>query len=182
MIHFDIDADDLLRIGDELNATPKQVKLALSRALDRTATRLRVLSERGLKSELGLRRVSYLRKRLKSIRLRAAGSDGVRLWYGLNDMPVSSFAGTPVKTDSGASFRGHEFPGAFVARSGPKGRRTVFKRTSKNRLHIEEQLLPIKDQAETFVEDRIFPDLEDIFWPIFRRELAARVKFKLGEA
>lgn len=182
MIQFDIQWHDLLRIGDELNASEKQIKLALSRALSRTASKLRTLSARGLRDELTLKRLNALRKRLKSIKLRKGGIEGVQLWYGLNDMPVSWFKGKPQQTATGATFRGHEFPGAFVARSKYARGQTIFKRKGKARLHIEEQLLPVKDQADVFVEDRIFVQVENIFWPLFRRELEARVKYKIGAA
>jgi hypothetical protein len=182
VIHFDIEWDELKRVGDELSASEKQIKFALSRALKRTASKLRTLSARGLRDELELKRLNALRKRLKSIKLRGDKLEGVRLWYGLNDMPVSWFKGTPVQTQSGAKFRGKEFPGAFVARSNYTRGKTIFKRTGKSRLHIEEQLMPVQDQADVFIEDKIFVLVEAIFWPLFRRELAARVKYHIGQA
>jgi hypothetical protein len=182
-IHFDIEWDDLQRIGEELGATDRQVKFALSRALRQTASRLRMLSSKGLRSELQLRAASALRKRLKAIKLRKGGAEGVQLWYGLNDMPVSWFKGTPQKTAAGATFRDKEFKGAFVGRSQYAKRKTIFKRApGAARLSIEEQLVPVRDQAQTFVEDEIFVQLEQIFWPLFQRELAARVRYKIGEA
>jgi hypothetical protein len=181
MIHFEIEWKELERIGDELGATPKQIKLALSRALARTASKLRVLSSKGLKSELDLRRLNMLRKRLKSIKLRKGILEGVQLWYGLNDMPVSWIKGRPTQTATGAEFRGVQYPGAFVGSSQYTHSKTIFKRVGKKRLHIEEQLFPIQDKADVFVEDKIFVQLEAIFWPLFRRELAARVKFNIGE-
>jgi hypothetical protein len=181
MIHFDIEWNDLLRIGDELGASEKQIKLALARALKRTASKLRTLSAKGLRDELELKRLNALRKRLKSVKLRG-DIEGVKLWYGLNDMPVSWFRGRPVQTATGAAFRGRQFPGAFVARSRYAKGKTIFKRASKARLHIEEQLMPVKDKADVFVEDRIFVQVEKIFWPLFQREIEARVKYKIGAA
>lgn len=182
MIHFDIEWHDLQRVGEELGASEKQIKLALHRALGRTASKLRVLSAKGLRSELELRRMNALRKRLKSLKLRKGGIEGVQLWYGLNDMPVSWFKGTPTQTANGATFRGHNFPGAFVAKSRYAKGKTIMKRKGKARLHIEEQLLPVQDKAAVFVEDKIFVQVETIFWPLFRRELEARVKYKIGDA
>lgn len=182
MIHFEIEWSDLLRAGDELGASERQVGKALSFALRRTASRLRTLSSRGLRDELGMRRVSDLRNRLKSITLRKGSGDGVQLWYGLNDMPVSWFKGRPSKTAKGARFRDVDFAGAFVGRSRVKGKQTVFKRAGKARLAIIEQLMPVEDQAQVFIEDEIFVQVESIFWPIFRRDLQARVNFKIGES
>lgn len=182
MIHFEIEWNDLRRIGDELGASEKQIKLALSRALNRTASKLRTLSAKGLRDDLELKRLNALRKRLKSIKLRKGRLEGVMLWYGLNDMPVSWFKGTPKQTTTGATFRGRDFPGAFVASGRYTKGKTIFKRKGKARLHIEEQLMPVKDKADVFVEDRIFVQVEQIFWPLFRRELEARVKYKIGGA
>lgn len=179
-LNFDIDLSQLRAAGDELQASEKQIKFALSAALNRTATTLRTLSARGLKSELELRTISLLRKRLKAMRLRM-GADGVQLWFGLNDMPASWFKGTPKRTSGGASVRGREFAGAFVARSQFKNRRTVFKRTGKARLHIEEQNLPVEDKAIAFIEDRIFDQTEEVFWKHFMRDLRARVTYNIGE-
>lgn len=182
MIHFEIEWDDLRRIGDELGASEKQIKLALSRALARTASKLRTLSARGLRDELELKRLNALRKRLKSIKLRKGRLEGVTLWYGLNDMPVSWFKGKPVQAEGGATFRNMSFPGGFVASSRFTKGKTIFKRKGKSRLHIEEQLMPVQDKADVFVEDRIFVQVDAIFWPLFRRELDARVKYKIGAA
>lgn len=181
MIHFDIDWKDLQRIGDELGATPKQVKLALSRALARTASKLRTLSAKGLKNELELKRIRALRKRLKSIKLRKGVMEGVQLWYGLNDMPVSWFKGRP-RQDARGAWSGKFFhEGAFVGRL-KNGELTIFKRKGKARLAIEEQLQTVKDKADIYVEDHVFVQVEQIFWPLFTRELQARVKYKIGES
>lgn len=180
-LHFDIEWQQLRQIGDDLQASETQIRLALSRTLSRLASRLATLSRKGLKDELQLRRLNALRKRLKSIRLRVKDG-GIQLWYGLNDMPVSWFKGTPKETTGGATFRGVTFDGAFVARSRYSKQKTIMKRKGKARLHIEEQQLPIEDQAQVFIEDNVFDKLEPLFWPMFERELAARVKFKIGKA
>ena len=180
---FDIDTDSLRAIGAELQASEKQVRFALNRALHRTADTLRAHASRGLRDELQLRTINLLRKRLKTLRLRMrlGSSDGVQLWFGLNDMPASWFKGRPKATSTGAEKRGHHVTGAFVAKSDVKGRLTLFKRKGKRRLPIEEANLPIEDEAVTFIEDEIFTKTETIFWQHFRRDLAARVKFGLGE-
>lgn len=180
-LYFDIDASDLQAIGTELGATDKQVKLAFSRALSRTAATLRRLSERGLRDELQLRTVRFLRMRLKSVKLKGGTMQGMRLWYGLNDMPVGEFKGRPTKTTAGASFRGTEFKGGFVGKNKRK-QPTIFKRKGQARFPLVEQELPVKDRMDVFIEDKIFDQTEKIFWKHFKADLAARVKYQLGES
>lgn len=179
-LFFDIDHSQLRAVAEELQASEKQVKFALSAALNRTATTLRTLSARGLKSELELRTIGLLRKRLKTMKLRMS-KDGVALWYGLNDMPASWFKGRPKQDAKGASMRGQRFEGGFVAKSKFKGRNTIFKRAGKERLHITEQNLPVEDRAIVFIEDKVFDQTEAIFWRHFMRDLRARVKYSIGE-
>jgi hypothetical protein len=181
-LHFEIDADGLDRLVSELGATEKQVKFALSRALGRTATSLRTMASRRLKDELALRTINMLRKRMKSLKLRLNGGDGFALWFGVNDMPVSWFKGTPKQGADGVQFRGEKFEGAFVAKSKFKGRKTVFKRQGAGRLHITEQLMAIGDRAQIILEDEIYVKTEQIFWQHFERDLRARVSFNVGRA
>jgi hypothetical protein len=178
MLSFDIDWRSLRAVGDELEASGKQVGSALSRALRRTEATLRRLSSKGLTKELELRAASSLRKRLKSIKMGSKGGE-VGLWYGLNDLPVSAFKGRPRKTQTGAAFQGQEFDGGFVGRSKVKGKQTIFKRVSDKALPIAEQLMPIEDRAIVFIEDQVFDKVEEIFWQHFRRDLAARVKYNI---
>lgn len=182
VLHFEIDATGMQQLVMDLQATEKQVKFALHRALNRTATALRTMAARKLKDEMALRTINMLRKRLKSLKLRVTGGDGMQLWFGLNDMPVSWFKGTPKQGGDGASFRGQQFKGGFVAKSKVKGgRKTIFKREGKGRLHIIEQGLAISDRAQVVIEDQIFVQTEQIFWKNFERDLTARVKYSLGE-
>lgn len=185
MLHFDIDWRELLHVGNELQATDKQVTLALSRAMRRTEATLRRMSSQGLTKELQLRTAKVLRKRLRSLKMRmsAAGSagQGMGLWYGLNDMPVGVFKGSPRSTASGASFRDHDFQGGFVGKSKISGRRSIFKRATTASLPIEEQLYPVHDKAVVFIEDQIFDQALEVFWNHFRRDLQARVRFSIGE-
>lgn len=183
MLDFEIDVTDIDHVAKELGATPKQVRLSYNRALTRTAATLRKLSSKGLQSELGLRRATAIRRRLKTLRVKGQGKGmgEVRLWYGLNDLAISEFKGSVSETAGGASYAGtagsHRFPDAFVARSASAKRRTILRRKGEARLPIVEQRLPIKDKADTYVEDEIFHRLEEIFWGHFRRDLEARVKY-----
>ena len=180
-LYFDVDFSQLIQVADELQASERQIQLAISAALKRTATTLRTMSARGLKTELQLRTISLLRNRLKSLKLRASrnGSE-ISLWYGLNDMPVSWFKGRPKRTATGAEMRGQKFEGGFIAKSTFKGRRTIFKRAGKERLPIVEQSMQVEDSAKVYIEDEIFEKTQEIFWRNFVRDLNARVKYNIG--
>lgn len=181
-LDFDVDLSQLMGVVNELSASEKQVNFALSRALNRTAGTLRVRSSKILKDKLELRRVSALRKRLKTLKLRMGKSKrDVRIWFGLNDMPISWFKGTPKQTASGAVFRGRNYPNAFVARSSYAKQKTIMKRVGRERLSIEEQLFPVEDRAQNLIEDHVLDGWEEFFWKEFRRDLAARVRYNIGE-
>lgn len=182
LLHFEIDANGLQQLILDLAATEKQVQLAMHRALARTATSLRTLAGRKLKNELALRTIKLLRKRLKSLKLRVAGGEGVTLWFGLNDMPGSWFKQKPLKTASGVSIHGHEIAGGFVGRGRNSGKLMAFKRVGKSRLKIHEQLAPVESEASGVIERDIFAQTERIFWQHFERDLRARVNYRLGKA
>lgn len=184
MLHFDIDADQLRGLAEELGATEKQAKFALSRALRRTAATLRKMSERGLRSELDIKKLAYIRRRLKSIRFRGSSFEGTKLWYGLNDMPVSALRGKVAKDRTGASFFGKagskSFRNAFVAKSAYGYGRTILMRKGAARLPLEEAEMPVKDRMDVFVEDEIFVQVEAIFWKHFERDMTARARYGVG--
>ncbi|MDT0499706.1 hypothetical protein [Halomonas sp. PAR7] len=187
MLDFDVDADELRRVVEELGAMPKEVNASYNRALTRTAATLRRRSSKGLQSELGLRRAKAIRKRLKSIRVKGSKSGdyrkmaSIRLWYGLNDIAVAEFKGRVSETAAGAGYSGpagnHSFPGAFVAKSRGSKRRTIMRRKGRRRLPVHQETLPIKDQVDVYVEDNIFDQLESIFWHHFRDDLERRVAY-----
>lgn len=175
MLIFDIDFEQLRTVANELSASEKQFKASLGRACSRTAATLRKMSGKGLKDELQLRTLGILRKRLKTIRLRTKG-DVVALWYGLNDLPVSSFKGRPRKTNDGAKKLDVEFKGGFLGKT-KKGKATIFKRAGAARLPIKEQGMGIKDKADVYIEDVIFVEVERIFWHHFEQDIRRRVEF-----
>ncbi len=184
MLRFEIDAQQVHALIAELGVTEKQAKFALGRALQRTAATLRRMSERGLKSALDIKKVAYLRKRLKSVRFRGGSFQGMKLWYGLNDMPVSALRGAVSKERDGARFAGKagakSFKGGFPAKSARGFGRTILMRQSKARLPLREAEMPVKDRMDVFVEDHIFVQAEEIFWKHFERDMTARSKFGVG--
>lgn len=182
MIKLAIDAK---RIGDlitELGLTERQAKAALSRAVRRTAATLRRRAEKELKSELDVRKVAYLRRRLKQISLSRSGFEGVKLWFGQNPMYITGLRGKVSKTAEGAGFAGKagsaEFPGGFIVKS--RYGRTIMTRKGKERLPITEGTIPVQAQMDAIVEGDLFADCLEILWANFERDMLARAKFGVG--
>lgn len=181
MLAFDFDARELKAIADEFGASEKDLRYAYSRALRRTAQNMKTRARKGLRTELELRTAAELRKRLQGFRFkRGKGMGQVSMWFGLNDMRVSAFKGRATGTGSGASFAGHDFAGAFVAKNS-KGRPTVMRRATQRAFPIREERMPIEDKAQVFVEDQVFDKIEDVFFKTFRAEVRARTLYKVGK-
>lgn len=177
---LDLEAD-YERAIKELGASQDDVRKAMSRALRRTATTLRVMSSKRLVPELQLRRAGDLRKRLKPMRARIKTHEGqIGIWVGLNDMGVSKFKGRAREYADGAKFRDQEFPGAFVAKGRDK-RRSIFRRKGVSRFPLVEEKLPIKDRADVILEDEILPEAVDVFMKYFLADLRARTVFGVGK-
>ena len=177
MLAFDIDDGALEKIAKEYAATPKQVKLATNRALKRTAGTIRRLSSTGLQSELGLRNAKALRRRIKQYRV-GKGGGAIKLWYGVNDLPVSAFKGRPQKVSGGIKFGETMLHGAFFARIG--GKRLVMQRHGKGRWDIGEATLPVADRMMIYLEDNVFVDIDTIFFKHFNHEIRATTILGIG--
>ncbi|QEP30305.1 phage tail protein [Pukyongiella litopenaei] len=177
MLGFDIDDGRLEAVAREYAATPKQVELSQGRALKRTAGTLRRLSSKGLKSELGLRNATALRRRIKDYRV-GKGGNALKLWYGANDLPVSAFKGRPQPVTGGVKFGSTMIHGAFFARLG--GRRLVMQRHGSKRWQIGEATLPVADRMMIYLEDEVFVDIDSIYFKHFLAEVRARTILGVG--
>lgn len=182
MLLFDFDASEMRRIADEFGASEKQIALAYSRALRRTASNMKTQARKGLRERLGLRSASELRKRLAGFKFnRGSGGDlgGVRMWFGLNDLRASAFKGRPQLTADGASMAGRAVSGGFVAKN-RKGQRTIMRRVGRKRYPIAEARLDIEDEATRFIEDEVFDEIDEVFFRNFRAEIRARTIYEVG--
>lgn len=91
---FDINVDELRDIVAQVGATQHQFRLAYSRALKRTASKMRMKALSELKIGLAPRKMDMLRKRLFSSRItRGNGLDEARLWFGLNAIKIKDLRG-----------------------------------------------------------------------------------------
>lgn len=179
MLAFDIDDRKMEAIATEFAATPKQIEQAYGRAMKRTAGTLRRLATSGLKSKLGLRNTQALRRRIKEYRLKGSSGKGVKLWFGVNDLPLSAFKGRPQKVADGVRFGDTVIKGAFIARRG--GKRGVYRRLTDKAFPIDEARMPVSDRMMIYLEDQVFVDLDTIFFKNFAAEIRARTIFGVGE-
>ena len=91
---FDINVDELRGIVAQVGATQHQFRLAYSRALKRTASKMRMKALSELKIGLAPRKMDMLRKRLFSSRItRGNGLDEARFWFGLNAIKIKDLRG-----------------------------------------------------------------------------------------
>lgn len=182
MVRLEIDARQIATLIAELGLTERQAKAAMSRAVRRTAATLRRRAEKSLKSELDIRKMNYLRRRLKSLRLERTGFEGIKIWFGENAMPMSALRGSIRKTKDGARFSGkagtQDVPGGFVDRG--KYGRTIFKRRGSARLPIDEQDVPVKTQMDALIEGELFADTLNLLWTYFERDMLARARHGVG--
>lgn len=180
MLAFDFDVAELMSIGNEFGASEKDLRFAFSRALRRTAQTMKTRARKGLRTKLELRTAGELRRRLHGFRFKKGkGLGETHMWFGLNDLRVSAFKGRARRTGAGAAYGGREFDGAFVAKN-RKGRPTVMRRATTRAHPIREETMQIVDEAQTFIEDEIFDDLEDVFFKNFRAEIRARTIYGVG--
>lgn len=179
---FDIDIEELEYLQQLHEATEKHMKLAYNRALKRTAVTLRALARRYLKDELKLRNLKALRKRLQQYQLKGGqGMAELKLWFGLNPLPVSALKGRMTQTESGAVFKpagpsgNQEYDGAFLAKV--NGKKSIWQRASKRRNSIYEHSVPVHKGLQESIEDDVFEKIPGIFLKHFESDLKARVKF-----
>ena len=178
-VSIEVDLHQVKMVIDELKSTKEEVGASLSKALRRTASALRVMSSKRLIPERQLRRAMDLRKRLKTMKVRAKGKDAeqvIGLWFGLSRMPVSAFKGRPVQTGKGVSFRGREYEGRFLATMPGKTHAGMFRRKGRARLPIVGQNVEIKDMVDPIIEDEIFPKATEISIRNFLHDLKWRAR------
>ena len=170
-----------------LGGTDKEFRQAYNRALSRTAVTLNMLGRRLLRDELQARNLKAIRNRLQKFRLKKSGKalDELKLWFGLNDMPISKLKGRvkrigTKKSPNGAEFKpassslNHQmYPDSFVARIGK--RKSIFTRKGKARCPLREETVPINDAIHVKIEDEIFDQIPDIFLKHFITDLKGRI-------
>ncbi|EOG7750586.1 MULTISPECIES: hypothetical protein [Vibrio] len=191
---FHIDVDELKAIQQQLGATEAQLLASYNRALSRTAQTLRTLSKSLIKSDLEPKSINKLRQRIKHFKIRSTSKlerlDEVKLWFGLNDVPISLLRGTmsrigSKKNSKGARFKpkgkiqSKDWRSGFIA--APMYRtKSIYQRTSNSRYPIKEADVSINERTQISIEDEIFDRTPDIFFRHFQTDLKGRVKMGLN--
>jgi hypothetical protein len=147
VITVTVDAADLYSVQTTLNATNAQIDRASVRSVNKTLSWVKSQGGRLLAREHDLP-IKTLRGRLR-IGKASAGSTHGSAWFGTR--PIKAvYAGAPMKSTGGAKVRGHFFPGSFIARM-PTGHLGIFKRRGATRLHIDEQMIYLR-QAQAVLD------------------------------
>ncbi|NKD76606.1 hypothetical protein HEQ60_02315 [Haematospirillum sp. H1815] len=173
MLGFEINTAELARIADEFYASESVVQHARSRALHKTALYITRLVKSGLLGELQLSNAKALRTRLKSLKGDGASAG---LWIGANAIEICRFRGKPRTSARGVSFRSQDFAGSFMARL-PSGHTSVYHRSRKRRLPIEEQALPVHEAIAAFTETKAVPEISSVFYQYFSDEIRMRTVY-----
>lgn len=191
---FDIDLEEIEAIQNIYSATEAQVRAAYNRALTRTAKTMRALTNKKIKDELQLKRMKDLRRRLQTFRLKSTSKqrklDELKLWFGMNDIPVSKLKGRmkPIgskKNPQGAMFNPsgkvgtQSYDQGFIAKA--YGRRSIFTRSTESRYPIKEARVSVADDLQDTIEDEIFSELSTVFMKHFETDLKGRVKMGMNK-
>ncbi|MCW5003532.1 phasin family protein [Enterobacter roggenkampii] len=192
---FQFDMDELQGIARQAGATKKQMEMAYSRALSRTAVTLKKEAMKLVREGLSLKSHDQLRKRLLSLRNSTKGTavDEFKLWFGLNRIKVKDLRGRirgetlPRHSVRGPDGRFVTAPVRQPASFIPKGRmlreqswpegRVVLDRKGQKTIRVDRRDVEIDvyDALNTQIEDDIFPRAVEIFLNHFRTDLRGRV-------
>lgn len=175
-VQLDLDLRKVETVMTELKSTEAEIGKATTRALRRTEGALMKMARMRLKSELEVKNLAELRRRLKSFRIRTKSKPTeqvIGLWFALDPMGVSRFKykPRPKAVEGGATFNGHTFGGAFLARARKDARQSIYRRSSRGRFPIVEEKIDISAVADPIIEDEIFPRATEIFLKNLRHEL-----------
>lgn len=147
----------------------KLIPRAEARAANRTASHLRTRYVRGLSQRTRVRQKT-LRRKVKQRNAKAGQLASV--WFGLLPVPLASIPGVRQVASGVRGPGGIDEPGAFIARVGP-GHRGVFKRKTRKRLPIRQQMHRIDAEARQVLADATDGGaLFEFFARNFNRDLA----------
>lgn len=171
-VEINIDFQKLQDIAKMFDLTEKQFEASLRRAIRRTAGSARGEISSTKLNISDLRRTTAIRRRVKGLFTTKGDDRKGGIWIGLNDLWASEFKGRPRQDDSGVSFRGHHFKGAFLRRLKGMRKNRIYIRN--NQENLEEVTISIEAEGLKFLEDNIIPDLPDRLYHHFRKDVEYR--------
>lgn len=152
-----------------LTATEKQLKVALVRALNKTARWMRIQIARDCADELKVR-VKDINAGLITLKASASSpQSGVGLKPSAGVIKASQL-GSAQQNSGGVRAGRHDWPHAFIA-SMPSGHRGVFRRRGPSRLPISEVQLVVTGRMAKIMERLSQGPAMQRFENIFEREL-----------
>lgn len=200
---FDIDLGDLRVLGEALGATADQMRLAYSRALNRTVQTSAKLSAQLMRREVGIKNIRTVKRRALAFshkRESARELGGMELFFGLNAIRLSELAGrvpgsiTP-RHDLRDPVTGRYIDGEsdassvrFIPRGkalkektfddsyigeNRKGAKTIYVRGERGRRREAE--MDIYDPMLNQIEDEIFQEIPALFLHHYEVDLRGRV-------
>jgi hypothetical protein len=204
MSGFYIDVSALQALRHALGATEAQMTAAFNKALRSTEKRLYKASASMMMKTVGLKDRKVMEKRIQRA-VKGLGSDSARagsarIWFGLNDVPVSAVRGT-MKQPRGIrpQNRKRDVLGRFVKMKGARGatftpkspelaavtylnsfvanlrnKRTIWVRNSSGYIH--EARIAINDPVNDAINEALFGNVTEILMEAFEKDLAGRVR------
>lgn len=200
---FDIDLGELKSLGEALGATRDQMRLAYSRALNRTVQTATKDAAKMMRAEVGIKSTKRLKKRSLSFshqRESARELGGMKLWFGLDAIRLSELAGRvpgditerhdlrDPKTGRYIHGEGDGSAVRFIPRGkalkektfenafideNRRGVKTIFVRGDRGRRREAE--MDIYAPMLDKIEDEIFQEIPEIFMKHYETDLRGRV-------
>ncbi len=201
MSGFYVDFEDLDKIRDSVGATKSQMIAAFNRSLKRTAAKLQREAVALMIGETAVKGKGRVKKRVRSFTERAGGNRAGtgKIWFGLNDMPVSALKGR-MKYPIGISIedrerdsRGRFMPengsrgGTFIPKSNNlhsttflnsflgtvRGKKSIWIRSENG--HVHEAMLPIYNSMIPGIRGDIFSEAGKMLMTYYEQDLRGRV-------
>ncbi|MFT4314683.1 MAG: phage tail protein [Wolbachia pipientis] len=164
-IHIEVE------VIESVNAKRRKIKLAMVKALNKTALWLKSQAAREISEEKKIK-LTIMRKRLRIFKARTSRLE-VLIRANLYDMRASSI-GIMRETKRGTKIGKNEFIGAFTATM-PRGYKGAFKREGKTALPIKEVKLSLEPEASRIIGNLVNYEVEEVFEKFFERDITRNI-------
>lgn len=173
MIQIQIDTDDILSNLDAVGLSQKELAAAANRAYHRTNKAVQRMMSKELSIGLETRNGKALKRRIR-VQLR---NGKIRLFIGLNDLPVSVLKGRMKQVRNGVVFRSKLYAGFFVATM-PNGKKSAWYRRTQKRTDLVEANVKIQGDADRVIRMNVHDDIVELFRHHFETDIKGRLAKK----